>query len=49
MVDVDPEKPDQLRFVLSPSPTLASTTLVQVGIWRGPRDPCSVRLHTDQR
>lgn len=30
MVDVDPEKPDKLRFVLSHSPTLASATLLQV-------------------
>uniref|UniRef100_UPI003AAD7C2F protein arginine methyltransferase NDUFAF7, mitochondrial isoform X2 n=1 Tax=Centroberyx gerrardi TaxID=166262 RepID=UPI003AAD7C2F len=29
MVDIDPEKPDQLRFVLLPSPTLASSTLIQ--------------------
>ncbi|KAL6095500.1 ndufaf7 [Pungitius sinensis] len=29
MVDVDPEKTDQLRFVVAPSPTLASSTLVQ--------------------
>ncbi|KAM8832277.1 protein arginine methyltransferase NDUFAF7, mitochondrial isoform 2-T2 [Spinachia spinachia] len=29
MVDVDPEKTEQLRFVVAPSPTLASSTLVQ--------------------
>lgn len=29
MVDIDPEKPDQLRFVVAPSSTLASSTLVQ--------------------
>ncbi|XP_075993394.1 protein arginine methyltransferase NDUFAF7, mitochondrial [Genypterus blacodes] len=29
MVDVDPEKPDQLRFVMAPSPTPASCTLIQ--------------------
>lgn len=30
MVDIDPEKTEQLRFVVAPSPTLASSTLVQV-------------------
>ncbi|XP_068198594.1 protein arginine methyltransferase NDUFAF7, mitochondrial isoform X3 [Antennarius striatus] len=30
MVDVDPQTPDQLRFVLAPAPTLASSTLIQV-------------------
>ncbi|KAK2855860.1 hypothetical protein Q5P01_004595 [Channa striata] len=29
MVDIDPEQPGQLRFVVTPSPTLASSTLVQ--------------------
>lgn len=29
MVDIDPEKLDQLRFVVAPSPTPA-TTLIQV-------------------
>ncbi|XP_067337542.1 protein arginine methyltransferase NDUFAF7, mitochondrial isoform X2 [Channa argus] len=29
MVDIEPEKPDQLRLVVTPSPTLASSTLVQ--------------------
>ncbi|XP_019727009.1 protein arginine methyltransferase NDUFAF7, mitochondrial [Hippocampus comes] len=29
MVDVDPDRPGRLRFVVAPSPTLASTTLVQ--------------------
>lgn len=30
LVDVQPDQPEQLRFVLAPSPTLASSTLVQV-------------------
>lgn len=29
-MDVHPDQPQQLRFVLAPSPTLASSTLVQV-------------------
>lgn len=29
LVDIDPEKPDTLRFVVAPSHTLASSTLVQ--------------------
>ncbi|XP_036397931.1 protein arginine methyltransferase NDUFAF7, mitochondrial [Megalops cyprinoides] len=29
MVDIDPETPDRLRFVLVPNPTLASSTLTQ--------------------
>uniref|UniRef100_A0A665UKW2 Protein arginine methyltransferase NDUFAF7 n=1 Tax=Echeneis naucrates TaxID=173247 RepID=A0A665UKW2_ECHNA len=29
MVDIDPEKMDQLRFVVVPSPTLASSTLIE--------------------
>ncbi|XP_005929939.1 protein arginine methyltransferase NDUFAF7, mitochondrial [Haplochromis burtoni] len=29
LVDIDPEKPDTLRFVVAPAPTLASTSLVQ--------------------
>lgn len=30
MVDTDPDKVDQLRFVLAPSPTPASSALIQV-------------------
>lgn len=30
-MDVHPDQPEQLRFVLAPSPTLASSTLLQVG------------------
>ncbi len=30
MVDIDPESPDKLRFVVSHSPTLASSILIQV-------------------
>lgn len=29
-MDIHPEEPEQLRFVLAPSPTLASSTLLQV-------------------
>lgn len=31
MVDLHPQNPDELRFVIAPSPTLASSTLVPVG------------------
>lgn len=37
MVDIDPNKEDQLRFVVAPSPTLSSSTLVQVSSTRGSR------------
>ena len=30
MVDIEPEEPDKLRFVLLPGPTLASSTLIHV-------------------
>lgn len=30
MVDIDPESPEKLRFVVSHSPTLASSMLIQV-------------------
>ncbi|TDH00776.1 hypothetical protein EPR50_G00191800 [Perca flavescens] len=41
MVDIDPEKPDQLRFVVAPSPTLASSTLVQADEGRGHVEVCA--------
>lgn len=40
MVDVDPEKEEQLRFVLAPSPTLASSTLIQAGERRSHVEVC---------
>lgn len=30
MVDIDPESPEKLRFVVSHRPTLASSMLIQV-------------------
>lgn len=42
MVDVDPEEPNKLRFVVFPAPTLASTTLMQV---RTQTFKASLRLH----
>ncbi|XP_004083986.1 protein arginine methyltransferase NDUFAF7, mitochondrial [Oryzias latipes] len=39
MVDIDPHGPQQLRFVLAPSPTLASSVLVQAA---EPRDHLEV-------
>ncbi|XP_029984386.1 protein arginine methyltransferase NDUFAF7, mitochondrial isoform X2 [Sphaeramia orbicularis] len=41
MVDVDPEKEEQLRFVLAPSPTLASSTLIQAGERRNHVEVCA--------
>ncbi|XP_041831977.1 protein arginine methyltransferase NDUFAF7, mitochondrial isoform X1 [Melanotaenia boesemani] len=41
MVDTDPDKPDALRFVLAPSPTLASCTLVQAGERREHVEVCA--------
>ncbi|XP_070782548.1 protein arginine methyltransferase NDUFAF7, mitochondrial [Enoplosus armatus] len=41
MVDIDPEKEDQLRFVVAPSPTLASSTLVQAGERRDHVEVCA--------
>ncbi|XP_033504745.1 protein arginine methyltransferase NDUFAF7, mitochondrial [Epinephelus lanceolatus] len=41
MVDIDPEKPGQLRFVVVPSPTLASSTLVEADERRGHVEVCA--------
>ncbi|XP_056261194.1 protein arginine methyltransferase NDUFAF7, mitochondrial [Seriola aureovittata] len=41
MVDIDPEKPDQLRFVITPSPSLASSTLVQADERRDHVEVCA--------
>ncbi|XP_047429175.1 protein arginine methyltransferase NDUFAF7, mitochondrial [Mugil cephalus] len=41
MVDIVPDKPDQLRFVVLPSPTLASSTLVQAGERRDHVEVCA--------
>ncbi|XP_039980904.1 protein arginine methyltransferase NDUFAF7, mitochondrial [Xiphias gladius] len=41
MVDIDPGKPDQLRFVKAPSPTLASSTLVQADERRDHVEVCA--------
>lgn len=41
MVDIDPEKPGQLMFVVVPSPTLASSTLVEADERRGHVEVCA--------
>uniref|UniRef100_A0A3Q3X4M2 Protein arginine methyltransferase NDUFAF7 n=1 Tax=Mola mola TaxID=94237 RepID=A0A3Q3X4M2_MOLML len=41
MVDIDPEKLDQLRFVLAPAPTPASSALVQVDERRSHVEVCT--------
>ncbi|XP_060907464.1 protein arginine methyltransferase NDUFAF7, mitochondrial isoform X1 [Labrus mixtus] len=41
LVDIDPEKPEQLRFVAAPAPTLASSTLVQAGERRSHVEVCA--------
>ncbi|KAK2889808.1 protein arginine methyltransferase NDUFAF7, mitochondrial isoform X1 [Channa argus] len=41
MVDIEPEKPDQLRLVVTPSPTLASSTLVQADERRDHVEVCA--------
>lgn len=40
MVDIDPDKPDRLRFVVAPSATLASSTLVQADERRSHVEVC---------
>ncbi|XP_061563475.1 protein arginine methyltransferase NDUFAF7, mitochondrial [Cololabis saira] len=41
LVDIDPEKPDALRFVMAPSATLASSTLVQADERRDHVEVCA--------
>ncbi|CAL9691898.1 unnamed protein product [Knipowitschia caucasica] len=41
LIDIDPEKEHCLRFVLSPSATLASSTLIQVGEQRPHVEVCA--------
>ncbi|XP_008300665.1 protein arginine methyltransferase NDUFAF7, mitochondrial [Stegastes partitus] len=41
MVDIDPDKPDKLRFVVAPSPTMASSTLIQADERRDHVEVCA--------
>uniref|UniRef100_A0A3Q2T8P0 Protein arginine methyltransferase NDUFAF7 n=1 Tax=Fundulus heteroclitus TaxID=8078 RepID=A0A3Q2T8P0_FUNHE len=41
LVDIDPADPDRLRFVVAPTPTLASSTLVQAGERRSHVEVCA--------
>ncbi|KAM4528675.1 protein arginine methyltransferase NDUFAF7, mitochondrial isoform 2-T2 [Fundulus diaphanus] len=41
LVDIDPADPDRLRFVVAPTPTLASSTLVQAGERRDHVEVCA--------
>ncbi|XP_033846371.1 protein arginine methyltransferase NDUFAF7, mitochondrial [Periophthalmus magnuspinnatus] len=41
LVDIDPDRDEQLRFVLSPNATLASTTLIQPGERREHVEVCA--------
>ncbi|XP_029318457.1 protein arginine methyltransferase NDUFAF7, mitochondrial [Cottoperca gobio] len=41
LVDIDPEKTNQLRFVVAPAPTLASSMLVQANERRGHVEVCA--------
>ncbi|XP_060947335.1 protein arginine methyltransferase NDUFAF7, mitochondrial [Limanda limanda] len=41
MVDIDPEKSDQLRFVVTPSPTMASSTFVHADERRDHVEVCA--------
>ncbi|XP_074541222.1 protein arginine methyltransferase NDUFAF7, mitochondrial isoform X2 [Halichoeres trimaculatus] len=41
LVDINPEKQEQLRFVLAPAPTLASSSLIQAGEKRSHVEVCA--------
>ncbi|KAM9356205.1 protein arginine methyltransferase NDUFAF7, mitochondrial isoform 1-T1 [Pholidichthys leucotaenia] len=41
MVDIDPERPDALRFVVAPTPTLALSALLQAGERRDHVEVCA--------